>query len=382
MVPWYKQTSTENSDITFSCKKCFDMSEISKTLNCSPMETFSTVKQTFFDRKSCCNLFVHKTLRYQKVVEHRRVPLRSFSVLWDKKIPIENRDKPPFFLRRLFWYLRLSETQKGSPTNIFGTGRQNNFDKNRDISSLMQKFFKISKISNFLNGSPMATFSSMRQKNFDRELCFTPPVHRSLRYLKVVKHRRVPYEVLSYCETKIFGRKSWYHPSPHLLLHKNFRNPEVFEDTKGSLTNFFGHCETKTFRQKIVWYTPLVYNFCRYPKLVKHWRVPLQNSLALVRVDFCLWAVKMTKVVKKVPHFVAGIVWGTIPSDLPVFWIIVPGCSRNGNGTSPNLWVQKELIKLWQGTQDTWLRFAIFFWDFLSFSAFDLLRDLGDVILG
>ena len=191
MVPWYKQTSTENSDITFSCKKCFDMSEISKTLNWSPMETFSTVKQTYFDRKSCCTLFVHKTFWYQKVVEHRIVPLRSFSVLWDKKFPIENRDNPPF-LRRIFWYPRLPETQKGSPTKFFGTGRQKNFDRTRDISSLMQKFFKISKNSNFLNGSPMAPFSTMRQKIFDGELCFTAPVHRSLRYPKVVKHRRVP----------------------------------------------------------------------------------------------------------------------------------------------------------------------------------------------
>ena len=105
------------------------------------------------------------------------------------------------------------------------------------------------------------------------------------------------------------------------------------------------------------------------------------NKLDDCEVGFCLWADKMTRVGRKVPHFRAGIVWGTITSDLPVFWIIVPGCSRNGYETSPKLWVQKKLVKFWQGTQDTWLRFSKFFWEFLSCSAFDLLKDLGDVIL-
>ena len=100
-----------------------------------------------------------------------------------------------------------------------------------------------------------------------------------------------------------------------------------------------------------------------------------------VRVVFCLWAVGLTREMRKIPHFGVGIVWRTILSDLPVLWIIVPGCSRNSYGTSPNLWVQKKLVKFWQGTQDTWLCFAKFLREFLSYSPFDLLRDLGDVIL-
>ena len=86
--------------------------------------------------------------------------------------------------------------------------------------------------------------------------------------------------------------------------------------------------------------------------------------MANVRVIFCLWAVKMTRVVRKVPHFEAGIVWGTISSGFPVFWNIVPGCSRNGYVTSPNLWVQKKLVKFWQCTQDTRLCPTEFFWEF------------------
>ena len=117
--------------------------------------------------------------------------------------------------------------------------------------------------------------------------------------------------------------------TPTFFCIKTFETRKYLKTGRVPLRIFLGTVRQKPFDRKL-WYTPLVHNFCRYPKLVKHWRVPLQNSLALVRVDFCLWAVKMTRVVRKVPHFGVGIVWGTIPSDLPVFWIIVPGCSRNG----------------------------------------------------
>ena len=80
-------------------------------------------------------------------------------------------------------------------------------------------------------------------------------------------------------------------------------------------------------------------------------------------------------------RFGTGIIQGTIPSGFPVFWVAVPGCSRNGYGTSPNFWVQKKFIKLRQSTQNTWLRPAEFFWKFFRYSLFDLFRNLGDVFL-
>ena len=72
-----------------------------------------------------------------------------------------------------------------------------------------------------------------------------------------------------------------------------------------------------------------------------------------VRVGFCLWAIQFTRVMSKIPHFGVGIVCGVIPSGLPVFRISVSGCSWNTYGTSPNLWVQKKLVRFRQGTQDT-----------------------------
>ena len=114
------------------------------------------------------------------------------------------------------------------------------------------------------------------------------------------------------------------------------------------------------------------------------WQLPRSTlifSITLVGIIFCLWAVQMSRVKRRVSHFGAGIVWRTIPSGSPVFWIFLPGCSRNDYVLSPNLWVQKKLVKLWQGTQDRWICPAKFFWEFLSYSAFDFLRNLRDVIL-
>ena len=80
-------------------------------------------------------------------------------------------------------------------------------------------------------------------------------------------------------------------------------------------------------------------------------------------------------------RFGTGIVWGTIPIEFPVSWVAVPGCSRNDYGTSPNLWVQKKFVKLWQSTQNTRLCPTKFFWEFFSYPPFDLFKNLGDVFL-
>ena len=61
-------------------------------------------------------------------LKHRRVPLRNDSVLPDKTISTENRDTRPSFIPIIFRYQKLSEKQKGSSTNFFGTLRQKIFN--------------------------------------------------------------------------------------------------------------------------------------------------------------------------------------------------------------------------------------------------------------
>ena len=59
-------------------------------------------------------------------VKKRRVPLRSFLVLWDNKFSMENRDIPLLGIK--FFATRNSQTQSGSSTKFFGTVRRNFFN--------------------------------------------------------------------------------------------------------------------------------------------------------------------------------------------------------------------------------------------------------------
>ena len=101
-----------------------------------------------------------------------------------------------------------------------------------------------------------------------------------------------------------------------------------------------------------------------------------------MRVGFCPWATELARMMWKIPQLGIGIVWWATFISFPVFQISLSGRSWNSYGTSPNLWVQKKLVKFRQGTQDTWLCLAKFLREFLGYSPLSLLGDLGDVILG
>ena len=55
-----------------------------------------------------------------------------------------------------------------------------------------------------------------------------------------------------------------------------------------------------------------------------------------------LWIIYITRVAGREHRFATGIAWGTIPSGFPVFWVVVPECSRNSYRTSPDLCVSSE----------------------------------------
>ena len=61
-----------------------------------------------------------------------------------------------------------------------------------------------------------------------------------------------------------------------------------------------------------------------------------------MRVGFCLWAIELARVMRKISYFRIGIIWGAVPMIFPVFWISFSGRSMNSYGTSPNLWVPKK----------------------------------------
>ena len=94
------------------------------------------------------------------------------------------------------------------------------------------------------------------------------------------KNRRVPLQSFSFrsCETKSSDKTVM----PPLI--QTFSLPEINATVKDSPTVIFGTVRQK--RQKIFdgksWYSPPpLSKLFRYPKLVKHLRVPLRNFLAL-----------------------------------------------------------------------------------------------------
>ena len=72
---------------------------------------------------------------------------------------------------------------------------------------------------------------------------------------------------------------------------------------------------------------------------------------------------------------------GNDPKWVPIFWVVVPGYSRNSYGTSPNFWVQNKFIKSRQSTQNAWLRPAEIFGKFFSDPLFNFSKNLGDLLL-
>ena len=171
----------------------------------------------------------------------------------------------------------------------------------------------------------------------------------------------------------------WNGPIWSRLASENTNTPSFFLPSSRSAKNDWNLCRTCPIRHNLVWHFS-VRSVVRLSKSFLNHGFDC-CLIVVVRVGFCLWAIELVWVMKKTAHFGVGIVWGAIPSVLPVFQISVSGCSWDSHGTRPNLWVQKKLVKFWQGSQDTWLCFAKFLREFLGYSPLDLLGDLGDVIL-
>ena len=120
-------------------------------------------------------LLIHKLFRYQEFSEtqHRRVPLRSGSVLWSTIISTIKRD---ITLRSInFFNTRNRSKTKGFPYEFYRHFDTINF--RRKISIFLPHpflFIIFFATRNFLkqsqNGSSTKCFGSVRQKNFRRNV--------------------------------------------------------------------------------------------------------------------------------------------------------------------------------------------------------------------
>ena len=106
----------------------FLMSEFFETQKGSLTNSFGTVKQRKTTENSDIPLCI-KLFDTRNFLKHWRDPLRSFSVLWDKKIFDKAMMPPPLPCMQIFDTKIFFETQKCSPTKFFGTVRQKNLNE-------------------------------------------------------------------------------------------------------------------------------------------------------------------------------------------------------------------------------------------------------------
>ena len=138
--------------------------------------------------------------RFQKDFEHRKVPLRKVSVLWDQKSRRRFVMCTHFLFLNIFWHKKISETQKGSSTKCFGTVSQKNW-------------------RGLWCPPPLFTSTFFKIKNF-------------------LKRRRVALRNVSLLGNKHF-RSTVVIPRP--FLSSTFSpSGKLSETQKGSLTNSFG----------------------------------------------------------------------------------------------------------------------------------------------
>ena len=80
-------------------------------------------------------------------------------------------------------------------------------------------------------------------------------------------------------------------------------------------------------------------------------------------------------------HFRVKIILETIPSWFLVFYVGVTECYQNSSGVCPYLWFQEKFVWYRQRTQNAALCPAELVGQFVSDSAFNLLRNLCDIFL-
>ena len=226
----------------FFCVAFFDTRSIWNTERFSNEFFFGTGRQNNFDRELCYTPPVHKSLQYPKLVKHRRVPPRSFPLLWDKGSSIWNCVIrllcTRFLLLKTFWntdgfswdFSRCCETKNLRHKNVFSDSCAHNFlisevsqtqkisPANRDIPVLCTKVSRYPKLPETLNGSPENFFGSVRQK-FLRQIVLHLSCAQKCRNPDSVNFTKVPLQIfLVLWDHQISERKAWKPP----FLRKNF----------------------------------------------------------------------------------------------------------------------------------------------------------------
>ena len=147
-------------------RKFFENWFHSETQKDSPTKTLGFVRQKPW-QKSVIQpplLLSIKFFDTRNFLKHRRVALRTFSVLWDKNFDKKMWYTSSSLIHKIFRYTDFSEAQTCSPTKPLDSARQNINSTKRRYPLLMRKIFRNSIFSETQKGSPTKFFGTVRQK--------------------------------------------------------------------------------------------------------------------------------------------------------------------------------------------------------------------------
>ena len=166
-------------------------------------------------QKLCLPPYIPHNFRNPKISETQKVRLRNVSVLWDITVSRENHDRRPSpLIFESFWSQNLPELRR-VPLWLFSLlWDQKTSKENRDYPSLTtllsKKFFDIWSFLKHL-GSPTKLFGTLRQNNFDGKPWY-PPTLSSLTLFDIrmfLKRRRFHLRIVSSSWDNNFYRNSW-----------------------------------------------------------------------------------------------------------------------------------------------------------------------------
>ena len=210
LVLWDETIFTETGYTRhlFYSEKLPKMQKLIETQNRSPMIFFDTVKQQIFFKKSCFSPVGQNTSRYPKLTDTQKGLLRIDPVLWDKTFLTENHDTSPLFYPLHFFISENLRITESFQLRSFSVLWDNKFSiKNRDIPLLGMNFFNT---RNILIHSRVfyEVIRCCEAKQFGREHMM--PAHsfnpNIFRYQKICKSQKVStFEVFWYCETTNFS---------------------------------------------------------------------------------------------------------------------------------------------------------------------------------
>ena len=199
--------------------------KVSQTQKRSPMKFFGTLRLKFIHGKSLNSSFVHKIFGCPNFYETLEF---SPQVFWHCETKTINRNVITL-LSKTFCYQNSSETQKGSPTMIFGDVRQKKIRQSCD-TRIVQNTFDAKTFLKHRRVRPR-WFLAMWDKKI-RQNSVTPIIQKVFDARTILKHRRVRPR----CSPAVLDKQ--FPTEKPLLLHNFFPYWKISQTQKRSQWSF------------------------------------------------------------------------------------------------------------------------------------------------